>query len=167
MCIKFVSLIDTKDIRIFYVWSENSEIGLGNETDDIVKGLIDSLLNIYQKEQEVLRERSNFVFENVESLAYYIHKTSLKRGSSYIKSPKWLANKKAIINPKNTKRECCFAYLITVALNHRNIKNHPERIKNMAPFVHKYNFIDINYPVGIKANKNSHQTKNSYQTKNC
>ena len=28
--IKFVSLIDTKDIRTFYVWSENNEIRLGN-----------------------------------------------------------------------------------------------------------------------------------------
>ena len=81
MCIKFVSLMDTKDTRTFFVWSENNEIRLGNETDDIVKNLIDSFLNSYQKEQEVLREGSNFVFENVKSLKYCIHKTSLKRGS--------------------------------------------------------------------------------------
>ena len=97
-----------------------------------------------------MREGSNFVFENVESLKYCIHKTSLKRGSSYIKSPEWLANKKAIINPKNTKCECCFAYSIIVALNHQNIKNHPERIANLAPFKDKYNFIDINFSAGIK-----------------
>ena len=95
MCIKFVSLIGTKHIRTFYVWSEDNEISLGNETDDIVKSLIDSFLNIYQKEQDVLREGSNFVFENVELLTYHIHKTSLKTGSSFIKSPEWLANKKS------------------------------------------------------------------------
>ena len=61
--------------------------------DDIVKSLIDSFLNSYQK--KVLREGSNFVFENVESLTYHIHKTSLKRGSSYIKSSEWLSNKKS------------------------------------------------------------------------
>ena len=61
-------LIDTNDIRIFYVLSENNEIRLGNEIDDIVKGLIDSTLNSYWKEQEVLKEGSNFVFENLESL---------------------------------------------------------------------------------------------------
>ena len=70
MHIKFVSLLDTKDIRTFYVQSENNEIRLGNETDDIVNSLIESFLNAYQKEQEVLREGSNFVFENVESLIY-------------------------------------------------------------------------------------------------
>ena len=49
MYMKFVSLIDTQDIRTFYVWSENNEIRLGNETDDVVKSLIDSFLNSYQK----------------------------------------------------------------------------------------------------------------------
>ena len=70
MSIKFVSLIDTKDIHTFYVLRENNEIRLGNETDDIVNSLIKSFLNAYQKEQQVLREGSNFVFENVESLIY-------------------------------------------------------------------------------------------------
>ena len=97
-----------------------------------------------------MREGSNFVFENVESLRYGIHKTSLKGGCAYIKSPKWLANKKAIINPKNTKCDCCFAFSIIVALNHQNIKNHPERISNILEYKYKYNFIDINYPAGIK-----------------
>ena len=78
MHMRFVSSTDTKDIRDFYVCSENNEIRLCNETDDIVKSLIDSFLNRYQKEQEVLREGSNLVFENGESLRYRIHKTSLK-----------------------------------------------------------------------------------------
>ena len=30
-----------------------------------------------------------FVFESVGLLSYHIHKTSLKRGNSYIKSPEW------------------------------------------------------------------------------
>ena len=118
MHIKFVSSNDTGDIRTFYVWSENEEIRLGNETDDIVKSLINSFLNNYQKEQQVLREGSNFVFECVDLMSYHIYETSLKRGSSYIKSPEWLANKKVIINPKNTKCFACFAYSIIVALNH-------------------------------------------------
>ena len=41
VCIKFVFLIDTKDICTFYVWGENNEIRLGNETDDILKSFID------------------------------------------------------------------------------------------------------------------------------
>ena len=81
-----------------------------------------------------MRQGSNFVFENVESLIYSVHNTNLRRGCASIKSPEWLANKKAIINPKNTKCNCCFAYIIIVALNHQNIKNHPERVSNILEY---------------------------------
>ena len=90
--IRFVFSNDTGDIRTFYIWSENEEIRVGNETDDIVKSLINSFLNNYQKEQVILRDGSNFVFESVDLMSYHIHKTSPKRGSSYVDSPKWLAN---------------------------------------------------------------------------
>ena len=86
-------------------------------------------------------------------MSYHIHKTSLKRGSSYIESPKWLSNKKAVINPKNTKFNYCFAYSIIVALNHQNIQNHPERITNIIPFADQFNFVDIDFPAGIKDRK--------------
>ena len=100
MHINFVSSNDTGEIRTIFVWSDNEEIRLDNETDNIVKRLINSFLNNYQKEELILRNGSNFAFESVGLLSYHIHKTSLKRGSSYIKSPEWVGNKKAIINPK-------------------------------------------------------------------
>ena len=83
-------------------------------------------------------------------MRYKFHKTSLKREGSYIKSPEWIANKKATINPKNTKCNCCFAYSINVALNHQNIKNHPERIVNIIPFKDQYDWEGIDFSAGIK-----------------
>ena len=127
--IKNVSLDDAMDIRTFYVWSKNEEIRLGNETDDIVESLTNSFLNNYKREQQVSREKSNLIFDSVDLIQYKFHKTSLKRGSSYIKSPEWIANKKATINPKNARCNYCFMYSIVVALNHQNIQNHPERMK--------------------------------------
>ena len=61
---------------------------------------------------------------------YHIHRTILKSGNSYIKSPEWVANKKAIINQKNVDNRC-FEYSIVVALHHKKIKNHPERIHDI------------------------------------
>ena len=87
MHINFVSSNDTGEIRTVFVWSDNEEIRLGNETDDIVKRLINSFLNNYQKEKLIFRSGSKFVFESVDLLSYHIHKTSLKRGKSCIKSP--------------------------------------------------------------------------------
>ena len=127
MHINFVSSNDTGEMYAIYAWSDNEEIRLGKETDDIVKRLINSFLNNYQKEELILRNGSNFVFESVGLLSYHIHKTSLKRGNSYIKSPEWVANKKAIINQKNVDNRC-FEYFIVVALHHKKFKNHPERI---------------------------------------
>ena len=50
MLVNFVSSNDTREIRIIFVLSDNEEIWLSNETDDIVKRLINSFLNKYQKE---------------------------------------------------------------------------------------------------------------------
>ena len=142
MHVNFISSNDTGKICTIFVWSDNEEIRSGNETDDIIKGLLNSFLNNYQKEETILRNGSNFVFESVDLLSYHIHKTSLKRGKSYIKSPEWILNKRATINPKN-KDNKCFQYSITVALNHQNIENHPERISNIKPFIDLYNWDSI------------------------
>ena len=75
MHINFVSSNGTGEIRTIFVWSHNEEIRLGNETDDIVKRLINSSLNNFQKEELILRNGSNFVFEGVGLLSYHIHKT--------------------------------------------------------------------------------------------
>ena len=88
----------TGETRPIFVRSKNEEIRLGNETDDIIKGLLNSFLNNYQKEEIVLRNGSNFVFESVDLLSYHIHKTNLKRGKSYIKSHEWILNKRATTN---------------------------------------------------------------------
>ena len=149
MHVNFVSSNDNGENRTIFVWSDNEEIRLGNETDDIIKRLINSFLNNYQKEEIILRNGSNFVFESVDLLSYHIHKTSLKRGKSYIKSPEWILNKRTTINPKN-KDNKCFQYSITVALNHQNIENHPERISNIEPFIDQYNWEGIEFPTRIK-----------------
>ena len=124
MRVNFVSSNDTGEIRTIFVLSDNEEIMLDNETDDLVKRLISSFLNNYQKKEIILRNGSNFVFESVGLLSCHIHETSLKRGSSYIKSPEWIASKKAIINSKNPDDKY-FKYSIVVALNHKEFKNHP------------------------------------------
>ena len=90
---------DTGETRTAYVWSDNEEIRSGNGTDDIIKELFKSFLNNYQKEEIILQKGSGFIFESVDLLTYTFHKISLKRGISYIKSPEWVINKRATMNP--------------------------------------------------------------------
>ena len=64
---------------------------------------------------------SDFVFESVDLMNYNLHRVHLKRGGSYIKSPKWLENKKAVINPKNENDDECLQWSIICALNYNEI----------------------------------------------
>ena len=100
MNVNFASSYHTGEIRTTFVQSDNQEISSGNERDNIINIILNSFLNNYQKEEIILRNGSNFVFESVDLLSYHIHKTILKRGKSYMKSPEWVLNKRATISPK-------------------------------------------------------------------
>ena len=78
---------------------------------------------------------NKFVFGSVDLLYYTLHKTTLRRGKSYIKSFKWLRNKGATINRQNYYDNKCFQYSTTAALKHQNIENHPEKISNLKLFI--------------------------------
>ena len=93
----------------------------GSETDDIIRDLFESFLHNYQEELKMI-SGSDFVFESVKLIDYKLHKVTLKRGGSYIKSSEWLINKRATINPKNEKADNCFQYSITLTLNYNEIK---------------------------------------------
>ena len=101
-------------------------------------------------------EGSSFVFDYINFLDIKFNQIDLIRGGSYIKSPKWLSEKKATINPKNDKKDdnYCFMYAITVALNHQEIGDYPERIsKKLLEHIPKYNWNKINLPFQRKTGK--------------
>ena len=47
--------------------------------------------------------------------------------------------------PKNND-DNCFQYATIAALNHKQVKNHPERISNLKPFIDQYDWKGINFP---------------------
>ena len=64
---------------------------------------------------------SDFVFESVGLMDYKLHRVRLNRSGSYIKSPKCLENKKAVINPKTENDDECLQWSIICALNYNEI----------------------------------------------
>ena len=64
--------------------SDNIEIMIGNETDEIMKERFDSLIKKYQKGLEELMKGSEFVFASVDSLHYKYYEIILNRGGSYV-----------------------------------------------------------------------------------
>ena len=107
---------------------------IGSETDEIIEDLFESFLQKYQEGLEESMRRSQFAYDSVDGLYYNLNKVSLSRGGSYIDSPKWLKNKKAIINPKNNN-DRCFQYTAAIALNYQNLKNNPHRISKLSPLL--------------------------------
>ena len=101
MRISFISLKDSKETRTMYTKSPNIEIMMGNETDDIIEELRKSLLQNYEKDLKEPMRECKFFRDSIDLLYYHLQKIGLKRGRSYIDSPKWLKNKKATINPEN------------------------------------------------------------------
>ena len=120
---------DSDETPIMYTKSNNIEIMIGSDSNEVIEELFKSLLQKYQESLEENMSGSEFVFDGVNVLYYDLNKTSLIRGKSYIHSPEWLRNKKATINLQN-KDDKCFQYVLTAALNYQNIKKkkNPQRI---------------------------------------
>ena len=127
-----------------YTRSHNIEIMFGDDNDDIIEQIFESLLKKYEENLENKMRGSEFEFDGVNFLYYDFNKTSINRGGSYIDSPKWLKDKKSTINPKNNDDKC-FQYAVTLALNLDKIKKDPQRVSKIKPFIEKYNWEDIDF----------------------
>ena len=144
--INIISLKPGSDeTRIMHTRSNNIEIMIGHDNDDIIEERFKSLLQKYEENLQNKMRGSDFEFDGVNFLYYDFNKISLNRGGSYIDSPKWLKYKKSTINPKNNDDKC-FQDAVTLALNLDNIDNHPERISKIKPFIDQYNWKDIDFP---------------------
>ena len=103
-----------------YSVSKPVEIFMGSDTNDIIDRLFEKLLQRSQQAIETSNERgSRFTHETLALLYYYFQKIEIKKAESYIKSPDWLAHKKATTNPKNENNDKCFQYAI---INYNKLK---------------------------------------------
>ena len=118
MAINFISSKDSDETRTMHTRSNNVEIMVGSETNEIVKDLFESVLQNYQEGLEESMRGSEFAYDSVDVLYYNLNKVSLSRGGSYIDSPKWVKNKRATINRQNKKDDRCFQSAVTIALNY-------------------------------------------------
>ena len=87
--VNFISLKPGSDeTRIMYTRSDNIEIMFGDDNDDIIKQLFESLLKKYEQNLQNKMGGSEFEFDGVNFLYYDFGKTSINRVGSYIDSPK-------------------------------------------------------------------------------
>ena len=92
--VNFISSNDFEETGTMHTKSDNIEIMIGNETNEIIKEIFPSLLQKYQKGFEEKMKGSEFVFGSVNLLYHELYKINLNRCGSYIDSPEMLKNKK-------------------------------------------------------------------------
>ena len=144
--INFTSLKpDSDETRIMHTKSDNTEIMIGSDTNEVIKELFKSFLLRYQEGFQEKMRGSDFEFDGIHLLYYDFNKTSLNRGGSYIESAKLIKDEKSTINPKNNDYKC-FQYVVTVALNRAKIKKDPQRVSKIKPFIDQYNWNDTDFP---------------------
>ena len=90
---------------------------------------------------------SDFIFDSVHLLYCKYHKINPNCDESNIDSPDQTENKKLTINPINKNDNKCFQYAATLALNHKEIGKDSRRITKIKPFIDKYNWEGVNYPL--------------------
>ena len=83
MAINFISSKDSEETHTMHTKSNNVEIMMGSETDEITEEFFKSFLQKYQERLEESMRGTEFVNDGVDTLYYNLNKVSLSRGGSY------------------------------------------------------------------------------------
>lgn len=97
-----------------------------------------------EKVESFEHQDSGWSFLHNSHLEVNINKYEPLGGSSFIKLPQKIKNKKACLNIQN-KDNCCFLWCITAALY--PARSHPERVSSYPNFRDVVNINDIQFPV--------------------
>ena len=74
MAINFISSKDFEETRTMHAKSNNVEIMMGSETDEIIEELFKSFLQKYQENLEESMRGSEFIYDSVDALYYNLNK---------------------------------------------------------------------------------------------
>ena len=127
----------------------HSDIELNLKTTDeeaLYKKMID---RIEGKIQIMEAQTSGWSFHSVIKLEMHTVVYKPLGGGSYIKLPKEITTKKAVVNMKNVNDDKCFLWCVLRALN--PVEDHKGRIDNtLKSKINTVNMGDIHYPVTLK-----------------
>ena len=113
--------------------------------EDIDQFLADAHDQLDKHVDKFTNNGSGWTLESVMSLSVNIAKYAPLKGSSYIELPKYLKDKKAIINVKNEDNKC-LKWALLSALH--PAKDHPHRVNKYMHFK-ELRFTDVDFPVPL------------------
>ena len=137
------------DFNVIMPFQFHSDIELNLGATDEEELYEKMIGRIEEKIQTLLEEDSGWTFHSVIKLEMHTVVYKPLKGGSYIKLPKEIATKKAVVNMKNTKDDQCFLWCILRALN--PVKRDKEIIDGtLKSKIDTVNMGNIHYPVALK-----------------
>lgn len=133
-----------KEKQTLYIHTSSIAVGQDTQLEHLFKeSVIDFTI---QKVDEAMLRGSGFRLSTINELIVQVNKLDPLKGSSYIRLPKTLADKKGVINVKNDDN-MCFKWAVLSAL-HPMI--HAERKANYIRYEKELDFTGIEFPVQVK-----------------
>ena len=123
----------------------NSETLENLRSHEEKKLLEECFKSIMAKIESYSKDGSDWVFKEVDQLEIHTTEHNPTKGSSYIDLPKWIKDKKAIINIKN-KDEKCFLWCILRYLHPK--ERDVEWIGDLKKYEYSLNSKGITFPIG-------------------
>ena len=146
MTIKFKRQSIDREQTVDFTFNSRHTVVLSQNTverdyDEIAKKMLASTDTVNLKQ-------SGWTIDGCVTL--YIHFATYQpfRGSSYIKLPPKLANKKAIVNVQNTD-ERCLVYSLLSCLHHEDIKENHKRVTKYERYLDELNTKNIDFPTPL------------------
>ncbi|XP_022802285.1 uncharacterized protein LOC111339828 [Stylophora pistillata] len=131
-------------LELVYFNSSSKIVFQDTDREELYQECVDKMM---ESLATFTRNGSGWFIHSVEGLDSHTAKYTPLKGSSYIKLPKFLADKKAIINIKNEDDEC-FKWCVTRALN--PVKKDQERIsKTLREQAKKLVWDGIKFPMEV------------------
>ena len=101
---------------------------------------------IMRRIKEFIRNGSGWSVLHIDKITLHVASYTPTSASSYIKTPKYLIGKRAIVNVQNNDNKC-FVWAVLSAL-HPQVK-HTEKVTKYLEFESKWNFTGIEFPLNI------------------
>ena len=102
---------------------------------------------IMRRLKDFIREGSGWAVKQVSALELHLVSYKPISGSSYVITPKFIANKNAVINIQNNDNKC-FVWSILAALHPPSLN--ANRVNKYKPYENELNVTDLKFPLVIK-----------------
>ncbi|VDH99150.1 Hypothetical predicted protein [Mytilus galloprovincialis] len=134
------------DVKVGYF---SSGYKIMNQSTEIVDELETSDGKIGEKIAQWISEKSEWTLKKVVCLYLNTDKYSPLKGSQYIALPKWIKNKKAVVNVRNNDVEC-FKWAVLAAVHYGEVDpKNADRVRQYRRWIDELDFNGLEFPMDV------------------